>query len=75
MSSWAFREIDTVFGSRNICAVVSVSNKGAVSFVDVEDNAHPIPEDLKKCLTDLIGGADYSSVPDVSGVQPFRFLR
>ena len=75
MSSWAFREIDTVSGSRNICAVVSVSNKGAVSFVDVENNVHPIPEVLKKCLTDLIGGADFSSVPDVSGVQPFRFQR
>ncbi len=54
----------------NVCPLISTDFKGKVIFIDVDDNANPLPIELKKCLTEVFSLADYSKLPSKTFGQP-----
>lgn len=54
----------------NVCPLISTDNKGRIIFIDVEDNANPLPIELKKCLTEIFSQGDYSTLPAKTFGQP-----
>ena len=54
----------------NVCSLVSTDKKGKLIFIDVEDNANPLPIELKKCLIDIFSQGDYSALPSKTFGQP-----
>lgn len=63
-----------IFSSdQQVCLVISTSDKGALSFIDIEDNTNPITPEFQKCLINIFGSANYSEVPSVTATQMIRF--
>jgi hypothetical protein len=54
----------------NVCPLISTDKKGRLIFIDVEDNANPLPVELKKCLLDAFSQGDYTKLPSKTFGQP-----
>lgn len=66
-----YKDIDYNY---NVCMVVELNEESNISFLEIEDNANPLPASVSKCLYDIFEIMDYKNVrgPGVFS-HSFRF--
>lgn len=55
-----------------VCMVLITDKKGAIEFLEVEDNKDNLPTDLRKCIESKIRQKDFSKLKNSKILQPLN---
>ncbi len=56
----------------NVCTVIDVDHQGKIDFLDIDDRANQLDDDLKNCMTREMDSLNFNAFKSLTITQPYR---